>query len=110
MRIKLVYNGKTLNLADNMEIISNNFNVDSNGNMTCNNAQFNGGKIKLNASNSYNNFVIGDEYNYDNDFTRMNGRYIEIYCAENDCQIFMDTLNKQIFIHDSSNTTFIYPD
>ena len=50
-------NGKTLNLADNMEIKSNNFNVDSQGNMKCNNARMNdadmhnvkidGGKIVL---------------------------------------------------------------
>lgn len=51
---KSVLNGKTLKLADNMAIESNNFNVDSNGNVNCNsanmkNATIDGGKIILNS-------------------------------------------------------------
>ena len=43
MQIKLVLNGKEINLTgDNTIIKSNNFNVDKNGNMTCNNANVNG--------------------------------------------------------------------
>ena len=43
MQIKLVLNGKEINLTgDNTIIKSNNFNVDKNGNMTCNNATVNG--------------------------------------------------------------------
>ena len=43
MQIKLVLNGKEINLTgDNTTIKSNNFNVDKNGNMTCKNATVNG--------------------------------------------------------------------
>lgn len=44
---KISLSGKTLNLDDNMAIVSNNFNVDSEGNMTCNNGTFTGGNITL---------------------------------------------------------------
>lgn len=43
MQIKLVLNGKEINLTgDNTTIKSNNFNVDKNGNMVCKNATVNG--------------------------------------------------------------------
>lgn len=43
MQTKSVLNGKEINLTgDNTIIKSNNFNVDKNGNMTCNNATVNG--------------------------------------------------------------------
>lgn len=43
MQTKLALNGKEINLTgDNTIIKSNNFNVDKNGNMTCNNATVNG--------------------------------------------------------------------
>jgi len=42
---KISLNGKTLNLADNMAIVSNNFNVDSKGNMICNTGTMNNAKI-----------------------------------------------------------------
>lgn len=54
---KLVLSGKSINLTgDNTIITSNNFNVDKNGNMTCNNANMknatiDGGKIILNSKN-----------------------------------------------------------
>lgn len=63
---KLVLNGKTLNLADNMAIKSNNFNVDSQGNMSCNNAQITGGKINVGADEGdirirvYNNKCVNE--------------------------------------------------
>lgn len=44
---KISLSGKELNLADDMAIVSNNFNVDKNGNMTCNNGKFVGGQIEL---------------------------------------------------------------
>ena len=53
MQIKSVLNGKEINLTgDNATIISNNFNVDKNGNLTCNNAkmknsQIEGGNLKI---------------------------------------------------------------
>ena len=47
-RTKSVLNGKNINLTgDNTTITSNNFNVDEDGNMTCTNANINGGKVKL---------------------------------------------------------------
>lgn len=73
-----------------MEIKSNNFNVDRNGNMECNNAKFNGGKIQLNSSRQYNNFIIGDDYNYENDFTSMNGTSIEMYDKDGNNNIQLD--------------------
>ena len=43
MQIKLVLNGKEINLTgDNTIIKSNNFNVDAQGKMTCNNATVTG--------------------------------------------------------------------
>ena len=41
-----------------MEIVSNNFNVDSNGNMTCNNGKFTGGNISLGGSQTESTFNI----------------------------------------------------
>lgn len=49
-QIKSVLNGKDINLTgDNTIISSTNFNVDKNGNMSCNNAQITGGKINVGA-------------------------------------------------------------
>ena len=48
--IKLVLNGKTINLTgDNINIDSNNFSVDGEGNMTCSNANITGGELNLGA-------------------------------------------------------------
>ena len=55
---KSALSGKTLNLADNMEIKSNNFNVDSKGNMICNNGRFVGGNISLGGSESESAFKV----------------------------------------------------
>lgn len=52
--IKLVLNGKTLNLGDDMSIKSNNFNVDSKGNMTCSSANITGGKLLLDGGTENN--------------------------------------------------------
>ena len=67
-----------------------NFKVDTNGNMECNNAQINGGKIQLNSSTQYNNFIIGNDDNYEHDFTRMNGTSIELYDRRGDNHIRLD--------------------
>lgn len=49
MLIKFLLNGKQINLtSDNTVIKSNNFNVDKNGNMSCNNGNFSG-DININA-------------------------------------------------------------
>ena len=48
MLIKFHWNGKEINLtSDNVTIKSSNFNVDKNGNMSCNNANVTGGNILL---------------------------------------------------------------
>lgn len=109
-KISLV--GKTINLtSDNTVIKSTNFNVDKNGNMSCNNASFKGGEIKLEADGS-NRFVIGDEKDRYGEFTRMNGREIEIW-NKAICQILFDTLNEQMYIASNSSGTrtgtYIYP-
>lgn len=60
-KISLV--GKVLNLAENMSIVSENFNVDSKGNMECSNALITGGKIYLKSKNGSSEFYIRDENN-----------------------------------------------
>lgn len=50
-----------------MAIKSNNFNVDKNGNMTCNNGKFTGGKVKLFGGSRGNaNLVISEQEEYYN--------------------------------------------
>ncbi len=70
-------NGKTLNLADNMAIKSNNFNVDSEGNMSCSSATIkNGesfeltssGKLKIKGKGTANDLFRVEE-NDSNNFT-----------------------------------------
>lgn len=63
---KSALSGKTLNLADNMEIKSNNFNVDNKGNMTCNNAKITGGNIIVGGSISESNLEVRGSW-FDND-------------------------------------------
>ena len=89
-----------------------NFKIDTNGNMEANNAKFNGGKIQLNSSTSYNNFTIGEGQNYDNDFTRMNGTSLEVYDSDTQTQIFADSKNRQFYISDLSqkgHVTYLHP-
>lgn len=71
---KFRLNGKEINLtADNTIIKSNNFNVDRNGNLTCNNGIFNSGTIHL----------------YDNG--SISGANLKIFDNENDCAYFSST-------------------
>lgn len=104
---KLVLNGKTLNLSDNMEIKSNNFNVDSKGNMSCNNANIDGGKIKIYGGDSNNsNFVVGTRDNTGN--TRISGSYMLINGeSRNDAILSLrennNNLNTSISLVSSSN-------
>lgn len=72
-QIKSVLNGKNINLTgDNTIITSNNFNVDKDGNMTCNNANVNGkitsnnatitgGKINISTSRSQGDKIFNIE-------------------------------------------------
>ncbi len=106
---RLVLNGKTLNLADNMAIQSNNFNVDSQGNMTCNNATITGGVINLPILSNIPRFTIGDPNNQTNGNTMWISDNKIVNTNTNGCQIALETGNREIYIADSSNATFIYP-
>lgn len=72
MLIKFLLNGKKINLTgDNVTISSTNFNVDKNGNMTCNNAtmsniQVNRGRIHLDDISG-----VGDEFEINSDNYRL---------------------------------------
>lgn len=51
MLIKFLLHGKEINLTgDNVIIKSNNFNVDKNGNMNCNNANITGGNLNIEST------------------------------------------------------------
>ena len=70
MLIKFLLHGKQISLtSDNTTIASTNFNVDKNGNMSCNNANITGGnlnidstlsnpKVKITGNNYYSNLEI----------------------------------------------------
>lgn len=76
---KISLSGKTLNLADNMAIVSNNFNVDSNGNMTCSNANFKEGNITLQgAKNKFNAKSPVDKNIYTSIYTTDSSAFINI--------------------------------
>ena len=88
MLIGLVLIGKTINLtSDNININSTNFKVDKNGNMECNNASINGGKLLLQDSgkNTLAQFRIQNKENENNFLTifsdqiRSVDQYGEIY-------------------------------
>jgi hypothetical protein len=65
MLIKSVLNGKEINLTgDSTTIKSNNFNVDSQGNMSCNNANITGGKLNISANIEEVVFKVYDGNNY----------------------------------------------
>lgn len=91
-----------------------NFKIETDGSMKCKNAEITGGKIKLGSSDTYNSFEIGERVGYQNPFTRMNGKEMEIFDSEQDCQVIVSASDKQIYIADKINqgggqTTFIKP-
>lgn len=56
---KISLNGKTINLTSNdIKINSTNFNVDTDGNMSCNNANITGGEINLSSSTNLPKITI----------------------------------------------------
>lgn len=67
MLIRFLLNGKEINLtSDNVVIESNNFKVDKDGNMTCNNAylknvDINGGNIDLDSNSTVRKIYIHNE-------------------------------------------------
>lgn len=101
-------NGKTLNLADNMAIKSNNFNVDSNGNMSCTSATIkNGdsfeltssGKLKIKGNGTANDLFRIEENN-SNNFTYIqpvgigivnsSGNRIDLQAGNSKASIYVD--------------------
>lgn len=101
-------NGKTLNLADNMAIKSNNFNVDSNGNMSCTSATIkNGdsfeltssGKLKIKGNGTANDLFRIEENN-SNNFTYIqpvgigivnsSGNRIDLHAGNSKASIYVD--------------------
>lgn len=63
MLIKFLLNGKEINLTgDDITIESTNFNVDKNGNMTCNNAELTGGRVEIYGGTEINQY--GDGLNF----------------------------------------------
>lgn len=82
---KISLSGKTLNLADNMAIVSNNFNVDKNGNMSCSSAKITGGDIKLESNGNQVFRVIKD--NNTNTMSYITNNVIAT--NNNDCHIEM---------------------
>lgn len=58
---KISLNGKTLNLEDDMAIVSKNFNVDKDGNMSCTNANITGGTIKIDSNSRDGKVIISND-------------------------------------------------
>lgn len=104
--------GNTINLSSkNIVISSTNFNVDKDGNMTCNNGTLNkvniiGGRIVLSSEDGIQNFIINGP---DNDYTRMNGHAIEMNCEHTGVGLQIDPRNSRIFIGTSDTRSVVYP-
>lgn len=96
-----------------MEIKSNNFNVDSEGNMICNNATIKGGKINLPIDNNYPGITIGNAHQQtDGENLWIKQNYIYITNNNNNCQIALDALNEFLYIaklNQAGHTTYLYP-
>lgn len=86
-----------------MAIKSKNFNVDKDGNMTCNNAKVTGGKIQLEGNG---NFVItGDN----NSATYIDGDGMLLGKQDNYIDITYGAYGNDIQLFDSSGSTWISP-
>lgn len=107
---KISLNGKTLNLADNMAIVSNNFNVDKNGNMSCNNAKISGGYIGVPLKDRYDlgEANLGIEDTDGTMSTWVNGR--GFHC-KTDYSVFHADCgsNPEISIVSGNNTSSVKP-
>lgn len=107
---KISLNGKTLNLADNMAIVSNNFNVDKNGNMSCNNAKISGGYIGVPLKDRYDlgEANLGIEDTDGTMSTWVNGR--GFHC-KTDYSVFHADCgsNPEISIGSGNNTSSVKP-
>lgn len=120
MQIKLVLNGKEINLTgDNTIIKSNNFNVDKNGNMTCNNANVNGkitsndatitgGKITISGKGDSTDLLRISEQNNTSHFS-----YIQpigagfVYGSSDNAVYIMAGSTSLVSVSDNSGTTDI---
>ena len=120
MQIKLVLNGKEINLTgDNTIIKSNNFNVDKNGNMTCNNATVNGkitsndatitgGKITISGKGDSTDLLRISEQNNTSHFS-----YIQpigagfVYGSSDNAVYIMAGSTSLVSVSDNNGTTDI---
>lgn len=120
MQIKLVLNGKEINLTgDNTIIKSNNFNVDKNGNMTCNNATVSGkitsndaiitgGKITISGKGDATDLLRISEQNNTSHFS-----YIQpigagfVYGSSDNAVYIMAGRNSLVTVSDDNGTTDI---
>lgn len=103
--------GNTINLSGkSIKIASNNFNVDENGNMSCNNATINnatieGGKLRLPANDNYPSIMVGNENELHSSLSQS-----RLTITDNsNISIDVDGLNKQIYITSGGKTTFVHP-
>ena len=87
-----------------MAISSKNFNVDSNGNMSCNNATIKGGKINLPIDNNYPGITIGDSKDQTNGNTLWISQSKIVNTNQNGCQINLDTTNQAMYITNLNQT------
>ena len=120
MQIKLVLNGKEINLTgDNTIIKSNNFNVDKNGNMTCKNATVNGkitsndatitgGKITISGKGDSTDLLRISEQNNTSHFS-----YIQpigagfVYGSSDNAVYIMAGSTSLVSVSDNNGTTDI---
>lgn len=120
MQIKLVLNGKEINLTgDNTIIKSNNFNVDKNGNMTCNNANVNGkitsndatitgGKITISGKGDSTDLLRISEQNNTSHFSYIQPIGAGFVYGSNDNAIYIMAGNSSLItVSDNNGTTDI---
>lgn len=112
---KISLQGKTLNLSDNMEIKSNNFNVSSDGTMSCKNAQIsgtisNGGDPTLGKDgakiDSSGNIVCKDLRVYDNADSHSGLRIIPSSTSNHNNTIRMQILNDGIEVQNQATNPY----
>lgn len=121
MQIKLVLNGKEINLTgDNTIIKSNNFNVDKNGNMTCNNAIVNGkitsndatitgGKITISGKGDATDLLRISEQNNTSHFSYIQPIGAGFVYGSSDNAIYIQAGSTSILsVNDNDGITDIY--
>lgn len=120
MRIKSVLSGKEINLTgDNTIITSNNFSVDSDGNMKCkkanvngtitsNNATITGGKITISGNGDATDLLRVSEKNNDSHFSYIQPIGAGFVYGSNDNAIYIMAGNSSLItVSDNNGTTDI---